>query len=790
MVALRALERKMLRDLWQLRGQALAIALVIASGVATYVMFLITLDSLRLSRDGFYHDYRFAEVFAALKRAPESLRLRIAEIDGVDKVDTRVFAPVTLDVAGFAEPVTGVVTSVPDHGEPLLNKLYLITGRLPDGSRDDEVVISEAFAAAHGFTAGATLHIVVKGRRKQLTVVGTAVSPEYIHQLQPGGVFPDFKRYGVMWMARTPLGNAYDMEGAFNHVVLSLRRGAEAERVIDELDALLARYGGVGAVARKDQLSHRFLFEEFRQLENMSGIFPTIFLAVAAFLLNVVVTRMVATQREQIASLKAFGYGNREVTLHYLGMMMIIVVLGTLLGVVAGIWLGRNLAGIYTHFFRLPYLEFRVAPAVVTRAFAISAGAALVGIVFAVRHAARLKPAEAMRPEAPALYRRSLLERAGLQRWLSQPARMILRQLARRPLKSLLTVVGIAFAVAIMMTGRFQGDTVGYMVHVQYGLAQRDDVTVQFVEPTSYRARYELVGLPGVERAEVFRSVAVRLYHGHRHYRTGILGLEPGGDLRRVLDVALRPVALPPDGIVLNAYLAATLGVRPGDSVTVEVLEGHRPRHVLPVVAVVEQFIGMSAYMDLVALNRLMREGPAISGAYLKVDAAARSEAYARLKEMPRVMGTLVREREIGNFQKTMDETLLFYTGVATLFAAVIAFGVVYNSARIALTERSRDLASLRVLGLTRGEISYILLGELALLTLAAIPLGLLLGRALCGYIAYTAETDLYRVPLVLDADTYAFAALVVLLSAAASGLLVRRRLDELDLVAVLKTKE
>src|SRR3569832_265680 len=353
-MVMRAIHRKLLRDLWQLKGQALAIGLVIACGVATYVMFLVTLDSLKASRDGFYRDYRFAEVFAALKRAPEPLRLRIAEIDGIDKVDTRGVAPVTIDIAGFPEPVTGVITSVPDAGEPVLNKLYLRAGRMVDDGRADEVVVSEAFAAAHGFEPGDKLNVIIKGRRKQLTIVGTAVSPEYIHQLRPGGVFPDYKRYGVMRMARTPLGKAYDMKGAFNHGVLRLPRSAIAEAVGDALDALRATYGGVGAVAREDQLSHRFLFEEFRQLENLSNIFPAIFLAVAAFLLNVVVTRLVSLQREQIASLKAFGYGNRDVTLHYVELVMIIVVLGSLLGVAAGVWLGLNLSGIYSHFSDCP----------------------------------------------------------------------------------------------------------------------------------------------------------------------------------------------------------------------------------------------------------------------------------------------------------------------------------------------------------------------------------------------------------------------------------------------------
>ncbi len=773
-----------------MKGQAFAIAAVILCGVATYVMFLTTLDALKLTRATYYAENRFGDVFASLKRAPESLRARIAAIPGVAQVDTRVVADVNLDVAEFVEPVTGRLISISEDGEHALNLLHLRAGRLVAPGREDEVVVSEAFAEAHGLQPGDNLHAILNGRRKQLTLVGTALSPEYIHQLRPGGVFPDYQRYGVMWMGRVALAKAYDLEGAFNDVVLSLQSGANTQSVIDELDPLLETYGGYGAIDRTDQRSHRFLSEEFRQLEHLSNMFPSLFLGVAAFLLNVVTSRLIGMQREQIAALKAFGYGNGAVMWHYLKLVLVIAGAGIIGGIAFGVWLGEQLAGIYTEFFRLPYLRLALDTQMLVVATLISSAAAVAGTLFAVSRAARLRPAEAMRPEAPVRYRVSLIERLGLRRWLGQPTRMILRHIQRRPVKSLLTIIGIAVAAGITMTGRFQNDTVRYMVDVQYGMAQREDLSLVFIEPTSRKAQFALQSLPGVLHTEVFRSVPVRLRHEQRSYRTGIRGVEPSGDLQRLLNVNLQPVDLPVEGVVLTDFLATMLEVRVGDSLMVEVLEGSRPVREVTVAALVKEYLGVSGYMDLTALNRFMGEGPAISGAYLAVDKQALPEIYAALKVMPRVAGVTLREQEIKNFNKTMAETMLFFTYVATLFAMVIAFGVVYNSARIALMERGRELASLRVLGFTRAEISYILLGELAALTLVALPLGLLMGRALCDMIAQNLQTDLYRVPLILDPATYAFAATVVLVSAVLSGLLVRRRLDELDLIAVLKTRE
>ena len=787
---MKAMDRKLWRDLWGMRAQALAIALVIVSGVAVFVMSLSTLDSLYQTRETYYRSHHFADVFGTLKRAPLSLARRIQEVPGVDRVETRVVAYVNIDVAGFAEPVSAHLISLPETGPGLLNRVFLRSGRLPEPGSDDEVLVSEEFAAAHGLGPGDRLRATINGRSEQLAIVGLALSPEYIYQIAPGAMFPDYARYGVLWMARKPLATAYDMDGAFNDVALTLARGANGDDVIDRLDELLKPYGGTGAFARKDQLSHRFLSEELKQQETIATLFPLIFLGVAAFLLNVVVSRLISLEREQIAGLKAFGYSDLAVGLHYAKLVLLIVLIGVVGGIGLGVLLGKGMSNIYREFYSLPYMIYVLRPGVIAAAALISIAVALLGTLHAVRTAARLPPAQAMRPEPPPVYRATVVERLGLQRWFSQPTRMVLRHIERRPLKSLLTTLGIAMACGIMMIGGFQEGAIDYMVGVQFGMSQRGDLTATYTEPTSARSLYSLRSLQGVVHAEGFRSVPARLRFGHRSYRTALEGIEPDGSLMRLLDTDLAAIELPPDGVVLTDYLAELLHIRPGDVLTVEVLEGQRRTLQVPVVATAEQYLGVSAYMQRSALNRLLREGDAVSGAYLAVDERYRKEVYAELKEMPRIAGVVEHASAIRAFYDTLAQSVLFFTFVATLLGATIAFGVVYNSMRIALSERNRELASLRVLGFERGEVAYILLGELALLTLAAIPLGLLIGYGLCAFLAFRFDTDLYRIPLVLHRDVYALAALVVVLSAGVSGLMIWRNLGRLDMVAVLKSKE
>ncbi|AUX26385.1 hypothetical protein SOCEGT47_069460 [Sorangium cellulosum] len=788
---MRALDRKLLRDLWQMRGPALAILLVVAAGVAVFVASRSALDSLELTRAAYYEDYRFAHVFARVTRAPESVGRRAAGLPGVLQAQTRVVTDVTLALPGVAEPLTGRLISIPERRAPMLNDLYLREGRYIEPGRDDEVLLGEAFADKRGLRPGDSVEVVVNGRMRRLQIVGVALSPEYVYQISGTSPWPDDERFAVMWMGAEALRAALDMRGAFNDLTLTLAHGASEGDVIAALDRALAPYGGLGAHGRDRQISDRFLSDEFQQLRSTATIVPSLFLAVAAFLLNVVISRVISTQRTQIATLKAFGYSSWAIGRHYLALALLLVLAGAAAGVLVGLWLGDGMTRLYAEFYRFPVLELRITAGTAALGALISVVAATLGVALAVARAVRLPPAEAMRPEAPASYRPTLVERLGLGRLLSPAARMILRNVSRRPVKALLGAAGVAVAVSIVVVGRFTEDAGQYMMNMQFRLVQGEDAAVFFYQPVPRAALSELAHVPGVLHVEPMRAAPVALRAGHREHRTAIVGASPDAVLHRTVDRHGAFVPLPDEGLLLGVYLARKLGVRPGDVLTVEVLEGRRPVREVPVAALIDDLVGASAAMDLDALNRLLGEGDSISGAYLAVDRLGEEAAYERLKRTPAVAGVSTTRAALESFDKIMGENLGVMRAIQVVFSSIIAFAVVYNKARIALAERSRELASLRVLGFTRAEVSLILLGELGVTTLAGIPLGLGLGYyfawAMCK--AYE-DTELFRFPLIIHPSTYAYAALVVLVSAAVSALLVRRRVDQLDLVGVLKTRD
>ncbi|RRD64228.1 FtsX-like permease family protein [Comamonadaceae bacterium OH2310_COT-174] len=786
---MKALHQKALRDLWRMRGQALAIALVIASGIAMLVMSQATLESLRSTRAQIYQESRFPDIWVQLKRAPQSLARQLAEIPGVAEVETRLAAGAKLEVPGFGEPAQALAQSLPDDGrQPRQNRLYLRAGRLPSAA--DEVLIGEAFAKAHRLGPGDALRVTLQGRAQRMRISGIAMSAEHIYQVKPGAMFPDEARYTVLWMPERSLAAALDMKGAFNQATIALAPGGNEQAVIGALNRQLARHGSSVATGRMEQLSHRILHEEFRQLATMTWMFPAIFMGVAAFLLNMVFKRLISLQRDQVAILKAFGYSTAQVALHYGLIVGLICALGTLIGVAAGIWLGQGMAGLYQINFHFPYLRFSLNLHVVAIGAGISLLAALVGSGHAVYAAAREPVAQAMRPPAPERFGRTVLERLGLARFLSQPTRMIWRQLERRPGKALLSLLGLAAAGGIVVVGNFQSASVRHMLDVEYRLARRHDVSVAFVEAMPRSALHELAALPGVEQVEGQRSVPVRLHLDGRQKLLMLEGLAGDAQLRQLLSPALQPVAPQPGGIILGDYFAQWFGLRVGDRIWVEVLEGRGKMLQLPVVQTIYDLNGSSAYMELGTLNRSLGEGPLVSSAVLTVLPGHELGVLRALDARPKVVGTDQRHTAIEAFLDMMARVSGTFSAIAIVMGMIVNVGVVYNAMRMALSERGRELASLRVLGLSQGEVAYILLGEMAVLVLLSLPLGMAVGYGLIAAMIAGLQNDLYRIPLVVEPSTYAIAALTTLTSAALSALVIVWRLRRLDLIEVLKTRE
>lgn len=790
MSGIHALDRKLLRDVVKIWPQALAIALVLASGVATLILAIGAYRSLEETRRLYYAEYAFADVFATLTRAPRWLETRIQEMPGVAIAEARIADYAVLDIEGMAEPATGLAQSLPDHKRSVLNRPHVRAGRAPEPGVSSEVMVNEAFATAHGMRIGDKFVAVLNGRKRALTVVGIALSPEHIYAIGPGDLMPDHRRFAVMWMSEQALEAAFGLDGAFNSITLKLATGAREAEVIERLDAMLAQYGGTGAYGRSDQISHAFLDAELQQLAALSRVIPPVFLLVSAFLLNMTLQRMIALEREQIGLIKALGYTNGAIGFHYLKLVGIITVAGIAIGFALGTWFGAALTRLYGKFFQFPFLVFERDADLYVVAAALTLAAAIVGALRATLGALALPPAVAMNPPAPHRYTRLPGEASGLYRGVSQMTVMSLRNMARFPLRAALTGLGLSMAVGLLIVSLFAFDAVEAMIDATFFRSQRQHASLNFPNESAYRAIADARHLPGVMRVEPFRKASVRLRNGNLSRRLSLTGKPADTILSRQLDSDWLPVAVPEQGLLINRRLADVLRLRRGDLVEVELLDRRRGTRWVRVSDVIESYIGLVALMRIDHLNNLLREGPVVSGVDIAYDQNDEKALYREVKRTPHISSIELQRNALKLFRATLAENINMMTSIYIGLAVIVAFGVVYNSARIQLSERARDLASLRVLGFHKSEVARVLFTELALLALLAQPLGWLIGHGLSWITVQSFSSDLYSTPFIIERATYAKASLVTLAATIGSAIVVRRRIDKLDLIAVLKTKE
>jgi putative ABC transport system permease protein len=522
----------------------------------------------------------------------------------------------------------------------------------------------------------------------------------------------------------------------------------------------------------------------------MARVIPPIFLFVSAFLINMILSRLIALEREQIGLLKAIGYRNMAIAWHYLKLVAVIAAGGILLGFVAGTWLGHGLTVLYSRFYSFPFLIFRWSPDIYAIAAIVSLAAAVAGAGKAVYSTLGLAPAEAMKAPAPPAYRQFFGGSAAGLKLASQLTVMAMRHLVRWPARTSLSVLGTSLAVALLVVALFSLDSVRFMLDILYFRSDRQDATVEFAEARPPSVLSAVRNLPGVLRVEPFRTAPVILRNGYLERRLSIIGKPAGADLSRVLDIDLQPVILPETGIAISERVADILQIRVGDLVEVELMQDSRRHAVEPITAVVQSYLGLMVYMDINALDRLSGIGPRVSGAQVLLDAAEMDALYAAVKTTPMVSSVALQTVSRQKFEDTMQENITIMTTLYVSLSVIIAFGVVYNSARIQLSERARELATLRVLGFTRAEVSRILLTELGVIVGAAQPLGWIVGYGFALAVVEGFQSDLFRVPLVVSSRTFAIASLVVIAASALSALVVRHRIDHFNLVEVLKARE
>lgn len=790
---MKVLDKKLIRTLWWSRGQSIAVAMVVLSGTACYIAIASAHSNLVLTRDSYYDQYRFADFEIQLERAPLTAVFKIESLPGVRQARGRIVEDVNLDLEGEDEPRIGRIVSMPNHDADVLNDIILMEGRYFSEGKQNEVILSQRFAQENGLEIGDSIEASIDNKKHTLRVIGTALSPEYVYTIRSvQELVPNFERFGILWVKQDFAETALDMNEACNNIVGSVENPEELDALLDKAEDILDSYGVFAKVKREDQISNRFISDEIKGLEVTAKIIPGLFQGIAALILLVLLNRMVRKERTEIGLLKAYGYSNFAVAFYYIKYALVLSLAGCLGGFIIGQWLAGGMIKMYVEFYNFPILRSRVYPEVLARSVAIGVVFAAFGALSAAVRAARIQPAESMRPEAPKYAHRTLFERIPLLwRTLSFTWKMIARNISRNAFRATLNAFGVMISSGLLITGFFMLDAMDYMLHFQFEQVQREDVKVNFESERGKDALYEAMRFNHVRYAEPLLQYPFEITHGWHKKDIAIIGLPNGAELQKLVNADEEPVPVGEEGLVLSKRLAQDLNVGVGAVMRVKPLMGRiEKERDLVVSKVVEQYLGASAYMNINALSRVLDENFAMNAVLLRTDRGMEATLNKQLKDVPGVAAVEVKSESLKGLQNTIEQSAQISNTMMIGFAAIIAFAIIYNITSISLAERQRELASLRVLGFSREEVGRILYHENFALGFLGLILGIPFGIGICRLLVNAYDNELYRLPFHISNSTYVTATVCSIIFVVIANLAVRHKINRLDMVEVLKERE
>jgi len=787
------LDRKLLRELRHSGGMLLSIIGITTVGILCFIAMLSIYRDLRTAQRGYYARCRMADFWIDLKKVPLPELGQVAELAGVAEIDPRIQFAATIDLAGVHKPLNGQILSLPRRRREVINDVVMRRGSYFTGYRENEIIANEAFARAHGLGPGDTIHLLINNRRQEFLIVGTAMSSEFIYLIGPGSLVPDPQHFGVFYITHRYAGENFDMEGAANQIGGRVARGGNVDVILDRAERLLEPFGVAATTKRADQTSHLFVDSEITGLGVFATILPGIFLAVAALILNVLMTRLAEQQRTVVGTLKALGYSNHQIAWHFLKYGLVVGLGGGLLGCGFGYLMATGMTRLYNQFFEFPDLSTRVYPDIYLLGVAISLVCALAGSWRGTSNALRLQPAEAMRPKPPASGRRVLLERVGfLWRRLSFAWRMALRNVLRNRIRTGVGLIAAAVGASLLVVSFMSQEAMDFFIDFQYHQISRSDMELVFEDVRSEAALLEARRLPGVDYAEPILSIPCTFEHGPHEKKGAVTGLAPDARLTIPRDTGGRRLRVPEAGLLLTDKMADLLDVAAGETITIRPSKGLRRPVTAPVVRIANSYMGTAVYADWRYLSELVSEERSVTGAQLLIDPdpQVKRELYRRLKELPSLAGVSERSEIIDNLTKAIIESQTTSLGIIVGFAGIIFFGSVLNASLVSLAERQREIATLRVLGYGEWQIGFLLLRESLSVNLAGTLIGLPLGWLQYYAMAQVYDFDLLRLPIVATPWVWIATLLLAVLFALAAHAIVQWKIFRMRWLDALQVKE
>lgn len=787
--------KKFLRELKESKGQFVSVLAVVIIGVMFYTGLYSALENFSGAGPKYFSEYRLGDLWSTVYRAPEGVVERIEAIPGVKMAEGRVVQ----DVRIFMEDRNATIRliSLPDKKRNMVNDIIMRSGSYFTAGEGNQCIVSENFFKANHMVIGQTIEPIINGERVKLSVVGTAKSPEYIYEIRDATeLTPDYEKFGVVYIKKSYLQTILDFRGSVNDISILLDRDGDVKKVKAGMEKILDQYGLVNTIEKKDQTSYSMFHSDETGLKSMAAIFPMLFFIASAAIIYITMTRMIENQRTLMGVLKALGYSDWDIMLHYQTYPLLVGILGSVLGSLIGIFfVGKGLLSIFNGFYNFPtenssaHLEIAVPASLMALFFCIFAG------YNACRKELRLVPAESMRPKPPASGRKILLENLRIF-WehINFSWKIILRNLFRYKRRSAMASVGIIFSMALLLIALGFRSSMSYVMEVQYEEIQKYDLKINLTQMMNVDELRYIRNMDHVESVEPVMETGMEIRDGWKKKDIGVIALDGGAELYGVYDRSGKSAILPADGILLPARLMQTMGLRTGDRVTLRSYypgkNEDRDKKTVIVKGETSQFIGQSAVCSMDYIDYLLKEGIVANAAHIRLeDPKYEKEVINELKDILAINTILSKAEVVANTNKQLQSmnTIIFFM---LFVASILAVAVIYNITNINIFERRREIATLAVLGFTAAELKRLVFNENFFISVFGMLIGMPMGRIIAGVAIGTQATENMQMPIRMGLSKYMIAAFLIMTFTAVANFLLRNKITSINMVESLKSAE
>ncbi|MCL2057227.1 MAG: FtsX-like permease family protein [Oscillospiraceae bacterium] len=776
------------RGIWRGRRSYIACIFLLSMGVMMYISFHLMHLNLHGAMNALYEERKFGDGFAAVAQIPLSDIAKVEAVPGIREAAATVTIDVSVDRPGFDRTITLRLSSFDPADTSRINDFQILEGTQPHNSG---ILLSEKFARASGYSVGDEITLVIGGDRVREIVTGLVLSPEYVYAIPDASqMLPDFETFGFGFMPGARLGTLSGAAGTGNRVSFLLEDGAKYRNVEPLLEEILRPYGLIYLIPRDDQLSHAMLYMEIDVIGQMSTSMPFLFMALAVIILYIMLKRIIEQERTSIGTLKAMGFGNGTVMLLYISYGVIVGLLGGIAGASFGLALNAPMTGLMLEFFDLP--AARVPPdfSLIMNGMAISLLSGASGAFMGTMGILRLSPSDAMRPPAPPTVTVDFVGRVPfLRAVLASHGYMAARNISRGRVRSAVVVFGLSVSFALMAFIASYGDMFDTLIFNQFTKVQLYNLRVSLKSPIPYTGAIESAyALEGVRRAEGILEISVELRNGHLRKSTVITAMEKSSALFYIydndLDITFEP---PAGGVILASSLAKELNAVRGDVLTMRTPYTGGEDIPLPVEGIVNTGLGATGFMAIEGLWGLLGIPPSASGILL--DAHETMPIKDSLTDAENVAATLDLDESMAVVED-MISTYIPLTYMMQLAGIAIAFAIITNTASISLSERKREYATMRVMGMHPREIGKVVAFEYWILFILAVPPGIWLESLFKRSIAGMVDNDVFSIPQSTGLASFATAAALCMLTIMLSNLSAARKISRFDMVEVLKERD